>query len=96
LSPSVFHNLTPFGEVSTNPSLAVSSTFDPFGAGVSPLAYHTTVFSEILGYQIESKKRLVSLSGRKPKAKSPEGESNHGDVLACAVKESPMAMVLLV
>jgi hypothetical protein len=45
---------------------------------------------------MESKKRSVSLSGRKPKAKSPEGESNHGDVLVVAVKESPIAMVLFV
>jgi hypothetical protein len=40
--------------------------------------------------------RLVFLSGRKPKEKSPEGESNHVELLVCAVKESPRAVVLLV
>lgn len=50
----------------------------------------------MFAYQMESKKILVPLSGSKPKEKSPEGENNHGEVLASAVRESPMAMVLLV
>jgi len=45
---------------------------------------------------MESKKNIISSSGRKPNEKSPKGENNHEEVLVSAVKESPMAIVLLV
>ena len=76
------------------PELAVSSTFEPFGAvGLSPCAHQTMVFSGILSYHIESKKSSLSFSsGWKPKANSPEGESHEGEFSA-AVSEAPMVML---
>ena len=82
-----------WGLVSTRPRSAVSSTFVPEAAGLSPFANQTIVFCGILAYQMESMKRSLLLSSEwKPKAKSPLGES-HEDEFCEAERETPMVML---
>lgn len=73
---SDFHSSLPWGLVSTSPRLAVRLTFESFGASWSPLAYQTMVLSGIFAWQMQSKKRSYWFCARrKPKAKSPDEES---------------------
>lgn len=51
---SDFQMTWPCGSVNLNCSSLVSSSFDPFGAGLSPFAYQTMVLSN----QIASKKKF--------------------------------------
>ena len=88
------HNSSTQGPVSTSSWSAVSSTFDPLGAGLSSLAYQTMVLSGTLANQLESRKRSVWLSGWNPKAKSPESD-NHGVLLSVAMREFPMVTLPL-
>ncbi|KAK2632692.1 hypothetical protein EUGRSUZ_L01213 [Eucalyptus grandis] len=85
------------GKGGSSPRLEVSASFEFSGAGRSPFANQTTVFKGILLYQMESKKSRSSLAllplynDRKPKAKSPEGES-HEQLPFAAVREDPTVM----
>lgn len=69
-----------------------SFSLEPLGTGESPLAYQTMVLLLVLVNQMARRKREVSVGrGRKPKAKSPEGES-HAVLLPVVVRLLPKLM----
>lgn len=63
---------------------------DPFGAGLSPFAYHTNVLAGILSYQMPTKKRSKLLIRLNPKAKSPEGDFQEAS--SEAIRDDPKLM----